>query len=54
LRGWRKPAAECGRGTWQLRVIREDKRGFIPGESPRLMESLAIDPNQFIAPRPET
>jgi len=31
------------------RVIREDKRGFIPGETPRLLERLAIDPDQFIA-----
>jgi len=31
------------------RVIREDKRGFIPGETPRLLERLAIDPEQFIA-----
>jgi REP element-mobilizing transposase RayT len=30
------------------RVIREDKRGFIPGEIPRLLERLAIDPDQFI------
>jgi hypothetical protein len=31
------------------RVIREDKRGFIPAETPRLLERLAIDPEQFIA-----
>jgi len=31
------------------RVTREDKRGFIPGETPRLLERLAIDPEQFIA-----
>jgi len=31
------------------RVIREDKRGFIPGETPRLLDRLAIDPEQFIA-----
>ncbi|MFO8005071.1 transposase [Thioalkalivibrio sp.] len=31
------------------RVIREDKRGFIPGETPRLLERLAIDPEQFVA-----
>jgi len=31
------------------RVIREDKRGFIPGHAPRLLERLAIDPEQFIA-----
>ena len=31
------------------RVIREDKRGFIPGQTPRLLERLAIDPEQFIA-----
>jgi hypothetical protein len=28
------------------RVIREDKRGFIPGETPRLLERLAIDPTR--------
>ena len=31
------------------RVIREDKRGFIPGQTPRLLERLALDPDQFIA-----
>jgi REP element-mobilizing transposase RayT len=31
------------------RVTREEKRGFIPGETPRLLERLAIDPEQFIA-----
>ena len=31
------------------RVIREDKRGFIPGEAPRILERLNIDPEQFIA-----
>jgi hypothetical protein len=31
------------------RVIREDNRGFIPGETPRMLERLAIDPEQFIA-----
>ena len=31
------------------RVIREDKRGFILGETPRLLDRLAIDPEQFIA-----
>jgi len=31
------------------RVIREDKRGFIPGETPRLLERLGIAPEQFIA-----
>ncbi len=31
------------------RVIRADKRGFIPGHTPRLLERLAIDPDQFIA-----
>ena len=31
------------------RVIREDKRGFIPGKTPRLLERLAIDPEQFVA-----
>ena len=34
------------------RVIREDKRGFIPGHTPRLLEHLAIDPEQFIASVP--
>ena len=31
------------------RVIREDKRGYIPGETPRILERLNIDPEQFIA-----
>ena len=31
------------------RVIREDKRGYIPGDTPRIMERLNIDPGQFIA-----
>jgi len=31
------------------RVIREDKRGYIPGETPSLLERLAIDPDQFIS-----
>jgi hypothetical protein len=31
------------------RVIREDKRGYIPGETPRILERLQIDPEQFIA-----
>jgi hypothetical protein len=31
------------------RVIREDKRGYIPGEAPRILERLNIDPEQFIA-----
>jgi len=31
------------------RVIREDKRGYIPGETPRLLDRLAIDPEQFVA-----
>ncbi|AGA33924.1 Transposase-like protein [Thioalkalivibrio nitratireducens DSM 14787] len=30
------------------RVIREDKRGFIPGETPAILERLNIDPEQFI------
>jgi REP element-mobilizing transposase RayT len=30
------------------RVIREDKRGFIAGATPRLLDRLAIDPEQFI------
>ena len=31
------------------RVIREDKKGYIPGETPRTLERLNIDPEQFIA-----
>jgi hypothetical protein len=31
------------------RVIREDKRGYIPGEPPQILERLNIDPEQFIA-----
>ena len=31
------------------RVIREDKKGYIPGETPRILERLNIDPEQFIA-----
>ena len=31
------------------RVIREGKRGFIPGQTPRLLERLALDADQFIA-----
>jgi hypothetical protein len=31
------------------RVIREDKRGYIPGDTPRILERLNIDPEQFIA-----
>ena len=31
------------------RVIREDKLGYIPGETPRLLERLAIAPEQFVA-----
>ena len=30
------------------RVIREDKRGYIPGETPQILERLNIDPEQFI------
>ncbi|WP_024326095.1 transposase [Thioalkalivibrio sp. AKL19] len=30
------------------RVVREDKRGFIDGETPPLLERLGIDPDQFI------
>jgi hypothetical protein len=30
------------------RVIREDKRGFIPGATPAILERLNIDPDQFI------
>ena len=29
--------------------IREDKRGYIPGETPRILERLNIDPEPFIA-----
>jgi hypothetical protein len=31
------------------RVIREDKRGYIPGETPQILERLNIHPEQFIA-----
>jgi hypothetical protein len=31
------------------RVIREGKRGYIPGETPRILERLNMDPEQFIA-----
>ena len=31
------------------RVIREEKRGYIPGETPQILERLNIDPEQFIA-----
>ena len=31
------------------RVIREDKKGYIPGETPRILERLHIDPEPFIA-----
>ena len=31
------------------RVIREDKRGYIPGETLRILERLNIDPEPFIA-----
>ena len=31
------------------RVIREDKRGYIPGETPRILERSNIDPEPFIA-----
>ena len=30
-------------------VIREDKKGYIPGETPRILERLDIDPAPFIA-----
>ena len=30
-------------------MIREDKRGCIPGETPLILERLNIDPEQFIA-----
>lgn len=30
-------------------MIRADKRGCIPGETPRILERLNIDPEQFIA-----
>jgi len=30
-------------------VIRGDKRGYIPGETPQILERLNIDPEQFIA-----
>ena len=31
------------------RVICEDKKGYIPGETPQILERLNIDPEQFIA-----
>jgi REP element-mobilizing transposase RayT len=31
------------------RVIREDKKGYIPGKTPQILERLNIDPEQFIA-----
>ena len=31
------------------RVIRENKKGYIPGETPRILERMHIDPEQFIA-----
>ena len=31
------------------RVIREEKRGYIPGETPQILERLNIDPEPFIA-----
>ena len=31
------------------RVIREDKKGYIPGETPQILKRLNIDPEQFIA-----
>jgi len=31
------------------RVIREDKRGYIPGETPKILERLNIDPEPFVA-----
>ena len=31
------------------RVIREDKKGYIPGETPQILERLNIDPEPFIA-----
>jgi hypothetical protein len=31
------------------RVIREDKRGCIPGETPKILGRLNVDPEQFIA-----
>ena len=30
------------------RVIRDDKKGFIPGQTPKLLARLKIDPEQFI------
>ncbi|WP_043739223.1 transposase [Thioalkalivibrio nitratireducens] len=30
-------------------VIREDKKGYIPGETPQILERLNIDPGSFIA-----
>ncbi|MFO7901873.1 MAG: hypothetical protein R6U98_04370 [Pirellulaceae bacterium] len=31
------------------RVIREDKKGYIPGKTPQILERLHIDPEPFIA-----
>ena len=31
------------------RVIREGKKGYIPGETPQILERLNIDPEPFIA-----
>jgi len=31
------------------RVIREDNKGYIPGETPQILERLNIDPELFIA-----
>ena len=31
------------------RVIREEQRGYIPGETPKILERLNIGPEQFIA-----
>ena len=44
------PMDDSGTSTLLVtgRVIREDKLGSIPGETPRLLERLAIDPEQFI------
>ena len=30
-------------------MIREDKKGYIPGKTPRILGRLNIDPEQFIA-----
>ena len=58
MRGWRRLIRTLTRIAFDDylelvdttgRVIREDKRGYIPGETPQILERLNIDPEQFIA-----